>query len=421
MPPLTRQESRPSIYSWWSDSNPGLQGPTINLHAAAKPLMRLMYYRQASEILRKNRGSPLTTAILETYSSYFPGEDSLVRWVTYTLSQIAQWVDGAKGVVDAKALDHILRLLASPNPDTQESASILVGNLACHKSTAPAVLKLNPSVQLVSLLGGEDSLVRWVTYALSRIARWADGAKGVVDAKALDHVLRLLKSPNPKTRESASILVGNLACHKSTAPAVLKLNPSLQLVSLLGGEDSLVHWVTYALSQIARSVDGAKDVVDAKALDHILRLLESPNLDIREWASKLVGWVASHESTAPAVLKLTPCVQLVSLLGGEDSLVHWVMFALSWITKWVDGAKDVVDAKVLDHILRLLESPNPDTQGWACLLVQGLAIHKATAPAILQLKPIPQLESLLQDPDPLIRDNAISALEAIRRSMARRS
>jgi hypothetical protein len=72
MPPLTRQESRPSIHSWWSDSNPGLQGPTINLHAAAKPLMRLMYYRQASDILRKNRGSPLTTAIVETYASYFP-------------------------------------------------------------------------------------------------------------------------------------------------------------------------------------------------------------------------------------------------------------------------------------------------------------------------------------------------------------
>ncbi|KAJ7791243.1 hypothetical protein B0H14DRAFT_198398 [Mycena olivaceomarginata] len=72
MPPLNRQDSRPSIYSWWSDSNPGLRGPTINLHAAAKPLMRLMYYRQALDIIRKNRGSPLTSTVLETYSSYFP-------------------------------------------------------------------------------------------------------------------------------------------------------------------------------------------------------------------------------------------------------------------------------------------------------------------------------------------------------------
>jgi CRISPR/Cas system endoribonuclease Cas6 (RAMP superfamily) len=77
----------------------------------------------------------------------------------------------------------------------------------------------------------------------------------------------------------------------------------------------LVPWVTYALSQIARWVDGAKDVVDAKALDHVLRLLKSPNLDTRELASKLVGNLASHESTAQAILKLNLSVQLVSLLG----------------------------------------------------------------------------------------------------------
>ncbi|KAJ7355639.1 hypothetical protein DFH08DRAFT_1076670 [Mycena albidolilacea] len=120
---------------------------------------------------------------------------------------------------------------------------------------------------------------------------------------------------------------------------------------------------------------------------------------------ELVGRVASHESTAPAVLKSNPSVQLVSLLGGEDSWVPWVMYTLSQIAQWVDGAKGVVDAKALDHVLRLLKSPNPDTREWASELVGRVASHEATARAILQLKPIPQLESLL---------HAISALEAIR-------
>ncbi|KAJ7355641.1 armadillo-type protein [Mycena albidolilacea] len=346
--------------------------------------------------------------------SLLGGEDSLVHWVTFALSQITQWVDGVKGVVDAKVLDHVLRLLKSPNPDTRKWACKLVGNLASHKSTAPAVLKLNPSVQLVSLLGGEDSVVPRVTYTLSQIAQWVDGAKGVVDAKVLDHILRLLESSNPETQRSACVLTGFLAWHGSTAPAILKLNLSVQLVSLLGGEDSLVHWVMYALSQIARCVDGAKGVVDAKALDHVLRLLKSPNLDIRECASELVGQVASHKSTAPTVLKLNPSMQLVSLLGGEDDLVPRVTFALCRIARWIDGAKAVVDAKVLDHVLRLLASPNPDIRRWACVLTGNLASHESTAPAILQLKPIPQLKSLLQDPRRPIRDSAISALEAIR-------
>jgi hypothetical protein len=72
MPPMTRQDTRTSVFSWWSDSNPLLKGPTINLHAMAKPLMKRMYHRQALEFIRKNEGRPLSMATLETYSSYFP-------------------------------------------------------------------------------------------------------------------------------------------------------------------------------------------------------------------------------------------------------------------------------------------------------------------------------------------------------------
>jgi hypothetical protein len=72
MPPLTRTDTRASIFSWWSDSNPLLKGPTINLHATEKPLMKWMYHRQAMEFIRKNDGQALSTEILEIYWSYLP-------------------------------------------------------------------------------------------------------------------------------------------------------------------------------------------------------------------------------------------------------------------------------------------------------------------------------------------------------------
>ncbi|KAJ7355609.1 armadillo-type protein [Mycena albidolilacea] len=316
---------------------------------------------------------------------------------TYALSQITRWEDGAKAVVDAKVLDHILPLLESPNPMARKWACELTGRLARYGSTAPAILKLNISVLLVSLLGDEDSVVSRATYALSQIARWVDGAKAVVDAKALDHVLPLLKSPNPMTRKRACELTGHLAFRESTALAILKLNISVPLVSLLGDEDSLVvSQAAYTLSQIARWVDGAKAVVDAKALDHVLPLLESPNPMTREWGCELTGDLLGHQSTAPPIFKSNFCMQLVSLLGDEDPVVCQATYALSQIACWVDGAKGIIDAKVLDHVLPLLESPGPGTRNWACVLVHGLASHGATAPAILQLKPITQLESLLQ-------------------------
>jgi hypothetical protein len=59
-------------------------------------------------------------------------------------------------------------------------------------------LRINTkSTTLTSPISDEDSLVSWAAYTLSQIARWVDSAKAVVDAKALDHVLPLLESPNP--------------------------------------------------------------------------------------------------------------------------------------------------------------------------------------------------------------------------------
>ncbi|KAJ7611366.1 hypothetical protein DFH06DRAFT_1244904 [Mycena polygramma] len=65
MPPLTRTES---LHSWWSDSN--LLGPTISIHAAAKPLMKLMYHRQVRSFVEKKSLIQLSGATMDLCCSY---------------------------------------------------------------------------------------------------------------------------------------------------------------------------------------------------------------------------------------------------------------------------------------------------------------------------------------------------------------
>ncbi|KAJ6564933.1 hypothetical protein DFH09DRAFT_1278770 [Mycena vulgaris] len=60
--------TRESILSWRSDSNP--TGPNINLHAAAKPVIKFLYHRQALGYIAKNRGAPSSKETLESCSSY---------------------------------------------------------------------------------------------------------------------------------------------------------------------------------------------------------------------------------------------------------------------------------------------------------------------------------------------------------------
>jgi hypothetical protein len=70
----------------------------------------------------------------------------------------------------------------------------------------------------------------------------------------------------------------------------------------------------HTLCQILFWLDDVQAIFEAKTLDHILGLLNSLSPDVRKWTCRLVGRLAGHESTAPAVLQLKPCERLVSLL-----------------------------------------------------------------------------------------------------------
>ncbi|KAJ7617586.1 hypothetical protein DFH06DRAFT_100253 [Mycena polygramma] len=64
----SRPPTPQSTHSWWSDRNS--IGPTISIHAAAKPLMRLMYHEQVRSFVRNNRDIPLSWATMEICFSY---------------------------------------------------------------------------------------------------------------------------------------------------------------------------------------------------------------------------------------------------------------------------------------------------------------------------------------------------------------
>jgi hypothetical protein len=51
----------------------------------------------------------------------------------------------------------------------------------------------------------------------------------------------------------------------------------------------------------------------------------------------------------------------------------------------------MVDAKVHDHILKLLKSASWEVMEWTCLLVAELAGHKLIVPAILDLELLKEL------------------------------
>jgi hypothetical protein len=77
-----------------------------------------------------------------------------------------------------------------------------------------------------------------------------------------------------------------------------------------------------ALTQIARSPEGAQAVVDANVLDVLPERLNSENKDVRECIGLMLAALASHECGLKRILDSNLCAQLVLLL-------RWVSFLRS--------------------------------------------------------------------------------------------
>jgi hypothetical protein len=76
-------------------------------------------------------------------------------------------------------------------------------------------------------------------------------------------------------------------------------------------------------------------------------------------------------------------------------MVASVIYALSSIARWPDGAQAVVTAGTLDTVYELIESPNSQVRRLTCELLGNLAHHRSTAGAVMGVYLCARLVSFL--------------------------
>ncbi|KAJ7677019.1 armadillo-type protein [Mycena polygramma] len=386
MQPLARQRSRSSILSWWSDSNP--PGVTVNIHAVAKPLMRFMYHRQALDLIKNNKPGTLSSTLLEFYSAYLSCKYVSVATKGAVLGELEtlSHYDGPCTVIvgDELVLRQVVELAiaADITKTLRIEACGILGNVVV--STTPTLSQRAELCRsLVSLLRDKDiEIAAVVSGAMSSAASTLKAAKALIDADALDYLSELLASPDRHVRAEGRKLITNLASHdlgRTYGPRLCGWLVSFLRVS----EYHVVEAAAQALSILAKSLKGAKMVLDANALDYLAEILGSPNRYVWEWPWKLVMNLASHNlrTYGPRL-----CVWLVSFLRvAEHDVVEAATHALSLVAESLQGAKMVIEAKAANYLEQLLKSERAEIRTQTWVLMKQLASHEVTAPMIFPL------------------------------------
>ncbi|KAJ7458077.1 armadillo-type protein [Mycena latifolia] len=378
--PLTRQPTPDSLHSWWSDRNP--LGPNINLHAAAKPLMRFMYRRDALAFIAKTRGIPLSSKDMEIYSSYLAYKYVSSSTKTSILKELQTRVESkndACAVADSFLLHLVDEFLSSPDPEIRRPMCRILAVLARRETTVPAVLRREPCPQLVSLLHDRDNeVISSAAQTLYGLAKWPEGAQAAVDANVLGCLAELLESPHDQFRKWPCDMLAELARQETTARAVIGA-----LLSLLRrGNLIVIRRAAKILERVATSPDGAQAAADANMGVCISELLESPNILARRWTCTMLEEMAGGANLTLGSLCLQCCPQLISLLRDQDfEVILMASKALCRMASSAHGAQAVVDANVLDFMPKLIDSPSAGVRKWAWVILEELLRHDITARA----------------------------------------
>ncbi|KAJ7895355.1 armadillo-type protein, partial [Mycena leptocephala] len=317
--------------------------------------------------------------------------DNVIVSALHTLSSIARWPTGAAAVIHVGTLPILNKLVGAPHENlVRKWTCELLGRLAYYQPTATSVMESKPLPHLTDLLRSRNTnVIESVIYALFSIIKWPDGAEAVVSAGIPSILCELLERQSTRVKNGVCIMLGRLALLESTAPRVLLANPTERLVSLLRQTPQPCPWscltcsketsttnALYALSSIARWLDGAQAVATAGTLDTVYKLIWSLNSQVQRLTCELLGNLAHHRSTAGAVMGVNPCARLVSLLGGKDhDVIESVVYALYELTRWPDSAQAVVNAGILDFLPILREAESSQIRSMTSTIEARLDLH----------------------------------------------
>ncbi|KAJ6612541.1 armadillo-type protein [Mycena sp. CBHHK59/15] len=332
------------------------------------------------------------------------------------MANISNHLDGAHTVVDAHALDLVPQLLDSPAEVVLQHTCKMLAQIAQHKTLTGAILDVKPCVQLVSLALHHNILVQtYAICALAKISNHLDGAHTVVDAHALDLVPQLLDSPAEEVLQCTCDMLAQIAWYKTLTGAVLDVKPCAQLVSLALHHNIIVQYLAiYALASYSRQQDGAHTVVDARALDLVPQLLDSPAEEVLQCTCDMLAQIAWYKTLTGAILDVKPCAQLVSLaLHQNISVQANAIDALACISRQLDGACAVVDAHALDLVPHLLDLDKYLMQTQLCEMIGHIACHTPLTNHVVNLKLCLSLVAASHGSDNRVQQMAYYALESI--------
>ncbi|KAJ7196047.1 hypothetical protein GGX14DRAFT_575141 [Mycena pura] len=311
-----------SIHNWWSDSNS--IGATVDLHALAKPLSRLLHRRQVLGIISQG---PLSSESVDALMSYLESKEISTSMKLLILGDLSR--------ADLK-WGYSVEILG----EEDNSGAALRQQQAIVNSVVSLLETLPLSTDFL------ETLMFHVEKSLKTRIKWDTQARTMGHQLVIPVLICLLDSPEIRLMNSVRLLLATWPLSKQVLNVLISYleneeTPASTQVLIMEDLSVRAEWEAHARNL------GKEDVFPI-----LLQLLGSPETRIVETVCILIGTLSTWKSVTEKILLMDSdvCRPLLTLANPSRGGFHKeAIYALSRISTWEND-----DVATLAWICRIL-------------------------------------------------------------------
>ncbi|XP_075683674.1 armadillo repeat-containing protein 3 isoform X2 [Rhinoderma darwinii] len=241
---------------------------------------------------------------------------------------------------------------------------------------------------VLMLQSPEEEILAKSCDALYKFAQKGDENKiTLLGLGAVESLSKLISHEDKIVRRNATMVCGIMAAQNDVRKLMQKLDmiPSL-IARLAPEEDVVVHeFATLCLAYMANEYTGKARIYELNGLEHFVRLLSSPDPDVKKNSLESIYLLAQDFQSRSAICEQNAIPSLLELLKSDYPVIQQLSLkALGSVSCEAECRLALKANQALDHLLKILETKELNDLHVEALLIISNCLEDVETVQLLQ-------------------------------------
>ncbi|XP_073532604.1 armadillo repeat-containing protein 3 isoform X2 [Phyllobates terribilis] len=348
-----------------------------------------------------------------------PEEEVVVHeFASLCLSYMANEYTNKARIFELNGLEHLIRLLSSPDPDVQKNCVECIYLLAQDFQSRSAVCEQNAIPPLLELLKSDYPVIQQLSLkALGSISSEADCRLALKENQALDPLLKILEVKELNDLHVEALLIIANCLEDGETVQLLQQSGGLKKILTFAETSPLPDVQRNAAKAIAKSANNAENrkfFHEQEAEKTLVELLGSDNNGVKVAALQAVSVLCANVASKDVFSK-NGILQIIHLLSKDnDEVREAAVFALANLTTGCpNNAGALVEANGIDALVNLLTDKREGVVANACTVLINMAAQEPLRLAMQSNSVMQTLVATLQSASNLVLIKALLTVAAL--------